>query len=465
MSNKKVKAGIWYTVSNFFVKGIVFLTTPIFTRLMTVDDYGQFSNFTAWRNILISLLTMELSASINRARFDYDDDLEGYISSISTLSIIIPLIFAAIVEYKIDYFSSLFKLENVYLRIMVWSIVFAHTFDIYITEKIINYRYITNVLLSLVNTIGSLIASIILVIYMDNQLLGRIIGQVVPTSILGIVLYLRILYKGKNISLDKMKYAVKVSLPFIPHILAANLLNQSDRIIIIKYDGAESSAMYSVGCTASLLISVLLTSLNAAWTPWMGEKLFSRDFNSIKNKSRPYALLFVVAYIGALLVSPELLQVLGGKKYDAAIGVMPPLITSTMIQFLYTQYVNIEQFEKKMWRVALITAIAAIINIVGNILLVPVYGYIAAAYTTLISMVVMWLLNYCSVKFLHLEHSYDNVLFAKIGCGSIFMCFMAMFVYECSVVRYLLIVVYVIMALLYFYKYRKRIISIIKKGE
>ena len=49
VSNKKViKSGFWYVFANFLNKGIVFLTTPIFTRLLTKGDFGLFNNFLSW---------------------------------------------------------------------------------------------------------------------------------------------------------------------------------------------------------------------------------------------------------------------------------------------------------------------------------------------------------------------------------------------------------------------------------
>lgn len=47
-SKKALKSGIWYTISNFLSKGIIFLTTPIFTRIMTVSAYGEYSSFITW---------------------------------------------------------------------------------------------------------------------------------------------------------------------------------------------------------------------------------------------------------------------------------------------------------------------------------------------------------------------------------------------------------------------------------
>ncbi len=82
-SDKKAfKAGIWYTIANFLTKGAVFITTPFFTRLMTTDQMGEYSNVSSWLLILVPIVTFDMYTTINVARFDYRDELDGYASSI-----------------------------------------------------------------------------------------------------------------------------------------------------------------------------------------------------------------------------------------------------------------------------------------------------------------------------------------------------------------------------------------------
>ena len=76
MNNKVIKAGTWYTISNFLIKGISFVTLPIFARLLTKDELGQFSNITAWFNILAIITTFELYSSVSIARFDFKNELK-----------------------------------------------------------------------------------------------------------------------------------------------------------------------------------------------------------------------------------------------------------------------------------------------------------------------------------------------------------------------------------------------------
>ena len=65
---KALKSGIWYTAANFLTKSIGFITTPIFTRLMTHDEFGLYNNFTSWTSTLTILVTLNLTSTFISAR-------------------------------------------------------------------------------------------------------------------------------------------------------------------------------------------------------------------------------------------------------------------------------------------------------------------------------------------------------------------------------------------------------------
>ena len=70
-----VKAGLWYTICNFLFKGMAFLSTPIFSRLMSKEELGGFSNFSSWVSILFVVTSMDLSQSIIRSKLELEEDI------------------------------------------------------------------------------------------------------------------------------------------------------------------------------------------------------------------------------------------------------------------------------------------------------------------------------------------------------------------------------------------------------
>ena len=103
-----------------------------------------------------------------------------------------------------------------------------------------------------------------------------------------------------------------------------------------------------------------------------------------------------------------MILIFGGENYLEAMYVIPPICLAIEIQFVYTLYVNIEFFEKKTTYISLATAGATVINIALNYYAIPRWGYIAAAYTTVIGYLFTFLFHYIVCK----KIGYDN-LFEK----------------------------------------------------
>lgn len=85
VGEKVLKAGIGYTIGNILVKGISFLSIPIFARLVTVTDYGIYNTFSSYVSILSVIIGFALHASIKNANIDYKEKINEYCSSISLL--------------------------------------------------------------------------------------------------------------------------------------------------------------------------------------------------------------------------------------------------------------------------------------------------------------------------------------------------------------------------------------------
>ena len=120
--------------------------------------------------------------------------------------------------------------------------------------------------------------------------------------------------------------------------------------------------------------------------------------------------------VGLLLITPEMLWLMGGESYMEAKYVIPPVVVGCMCQFVFSLYINAEFYLKKQTRIAVGTVLAAALNIVLNIIFVPRYGYIAAAYTTLIGYLVLLVFHSVSLKLLKKSHWYDNKFnYAVVG--------------------------------------------------
>ena len=82
-----IKAGLWFTICNLLQRGISFITVPIFTRIMSTEDYGLYSIYISWYSIMTIFATLHLSYYVfNKGLVKYEEDKETFVVSLQSLS-------------------------------------------------------------------------------------------------------------------------------------------------------------------------------------------------------------------------------------------------------------------------------------------------------------------------------------------------------------------------------------------
>lgn len=409
------RSGFAYTISNFVIKGIGFITTPIFTRILTQEQFGSFNNFTTWSGILLILTSLNLESTMIKARFDYKENFDDYSFSQICLSLLSSFAWSTVIIFNIDYVEKVLLLDRFEIYAMLFYIMFMPCITIFVTQMRFEYNFRGAIAINMITAIGSTILSIVLLTFIPNSLHARIYGYVSVPVIFGVITYLRYIKERCSIDFDSWKYSLHIALPFIPHLLSMYLLGSIDRVIIKQICGSKELALYSLAYTVATLISVLVNSINNAYTPWLGEMLYKNKIREINKVSIPYVSLFGAVSIILTLLSPEILYILGGEEYKAAIFVMPPVLMGCFCQFIYSMYVSIEQFSGKTKGMAIASFLAALFNVFTNYLLVPKYGYIAAAYTTFGSYLLLLIIHIILVKRIGYQSVYNTKTILAIG--------------------------------------------------
>ena len=464
-TQKALKSGIWYTASNFFIKGIGFLTTPIFTRLLTKADFGLYNNYISWLAIATILVTLNLDSTLISARYDYESKFDEYIYSVLFLSTLSTGAWFFVVNIFPDAFVSLLGMDLVYINAMLVYLLFLPAVNFFQARERYLFEYKKTVATSLFIAIGTALLSVLLVVNMQNKLAGRIIGSIVPTVMLGAIFYCYFIKKGKRIVPSYWKYALPVCLPFIPHLLSLTLLNSTDRVMITRWCGAEDTAMYSVAYTCGSMVTLLMTSLNSAYAPWLGEKLNAGSHGDIRKFSKIYIAGFSFLAVGIMAITPEMLYILGGKAYLDAKYVMTPIAMGCVCQFIYTMFVNVEQFKKKTVGMAFASAVAAVVNIVLNIVFIPKVGYYAAAYTTLVGYMVLLGIHMFLVYKLKLSDVYDYKLIILIVILMLGITVLMTALYSLNIIRYIFIGVYAAACIFLFLRFKDKFLGYFKRSS
>lgn len=465
MSNngKALKSGFWYTVGNFMAKSMVFLSSPIFNRLMSKAEVGDFSNYSVWITILAIVFTLDLYSAVSVARFDYKDELDDFIGSSLILGSSITLFFyllAIIFSNPITKWMGINKFE---LHIAFVYFLVCPALQMYQVKSRIQYKYIVSTTLTMLSTLIATAGSLVAVCMLEDKLLGRIAGNYIPLVLFNVAIYVMLLGKAKKISVKYWKYAIAISIPIAIHLLAGTILNLSDKIMIQNIRGNEENAMYSVAYSCGIVITVLWGSINGAWSPWAYEQMDAKNLSDLRKAEKILMLLWGTLVVGMMLFGPEILLIVGGKKYMEAKNVIPPVMAAYGIQAVYSFYYNIEVYSKRQRFIAINTTIAAVTNIILNYVFVTKYGYIAAAYTTLVGYIMMLILHIAVVIIIGKGNWYDSRFNIMFSISLIITMFGMIILYMFPIVRYAVIAVFVVAFLIFAIYNRECLIESIKK--
>lgn len=460
-----VKASLWFTICSILQKGITLLTTPIFTRILTTEQYGVYSIYQSWYSIISIFATLNLSAGVLfNGLTKYSEDREKVISSFQGLSTIVTLILFSIYLCNMSFFNNLFDLSSVLMIMMFAELTFVPAYAFWAVKERYDYKYRKLIMITLLISFGSQIIGIIAVILTPiYKAEARIISFVIIQIMLGVVFYILNLKKGKKFFVKEYWiYALKFNLPLIPHYLSMTILNQADRIMISKYVDMSSAAIYSIAYQISMMMTIVTTAINNSFVPYTYRNMKKKEYKAIGKNSNILLIIIGTLCIVAMAFSPEIIRIFAAKEYYDAIWIVPPVASSVYFIFLYSLFANIEFYFEKTKYVMFASIGGAIVNVILNFIFIKMFGYIAAGYTTLACYILFSFAHYYYYKKIIKQMQIQDIYNVKIiiVISAIIMLFMMIMplLYSTLLIRYILIFILVAIVVLY----KNKIIEIFK---
>lgn len=388
------KTSTFYLLGTLFNKGISFLIVPIFTRILSTTDYGIVTTYNSWVSIVGMILGFAMHMGIRAAFIDYKEKIDDFVATTISFITIVFMGITAIVLGGVSLLRINVSIALVFMC-MIQSFATAVIED-YSMYLMMQYRYkFRTAFMVLPNLISVILSTVAIVLVLKTDLY---MGLIVPTTAVNFIFCLLLLFiifkKSKfNINKEYLKYGLFVSAPLILHGISLNILSQSDRTMITALANASQTGIYSLVYNFSMIATVITVALEGVWIPWFMRSLQERKIDQINSLAKDYINLMTYTMVCLMLVAPEVLKLLAPKPYWEGISIIPPIILANYVIFLYTLYVNVEHFYKKTVYITYNTVIAAITNLVLNFIFIPKYGYVVAAYSTLASYVLSFVLH------------------------------------------------------------------------
>jgi O-antigen/teichoic acid export membrane protein len=394
-----IRAGSWYIVATFAQKGVVFLAIPIFARLLTPAQYGTVALFGSWLEILTIILTLNLHSALNNARYDFDaarfKDLASAVLTLGILCIVVGNIVLALLPETL--LQAVFGLPKALVMLAGLGALAMFPYQVRMTAWRISLKYTLYNLLNFLTTSYGILLSVGLILAFTlflptyDHALARIVGLIAP-YILASMIVIRHTVKDSGVFVhgEYWRYALALALPLMLHSLSNILMKQFDRVLINQYFGRTETGIYTLAYQFGDIANMLWVATNSAWFPWFFTHMSKGNHAQIRKRAWQYALAFSAIVTGLIFIAPLLIRLLAPEEYWQATAIVPIVMATGFFSLLYSLYGNVELYEKKAGYTALMTVIAAATNIILNIILLPLYGYQIAAWTTLISYVCLF---------------------------------------------------------------------------
>ena len=356
----QVRASFWFLICSFLQKGISVITTPIFTRLLSTAEYGQYSVFDSWLKIVTIFVSLHLYSGVYiQGLVKFSEDRKRYSSSLQGLTLLLCVGWTVVYLLFHEYWNRLFTLTTVQMLAMLVMIWATAAFNLWAGEQRVEYRYQRLVIATLVVSIAKPVVGIICIRYATDKVTARILGLALVELVGYAGFFIVQMKRGKQFYSSKYwKHALMLNLPLVPHYLSQTVLNSADRIMIKSMVGPSEAGIYSLAYSISQIMLLFNTALSHTLSPWIYQKIKDNRAEDISRVAYLAMGLIAVVNLALIAVAPEVVRAFAPPSYHEAIWVIPPVAMSVLFIFCYDLFAKFEFYHEKTRLIMIASVIA-----------------------------------------------------------------------------------------------------------
>lgn len=468
----QVRASLWFLICNFLQKAVAVISTPVFTRLLSTEQYGEYNVFQSWLGIITVIVTLNMSAGVFlQGMVKFDHDAKVYASTMQGLNLALCTAWTVVYFLFHGFFNELFNLNTMQMCFMLVIIWTSAVFQFWSTEQRVNNCYKLLVGLTLIVMLAQPALGVVLVLLSEGQYkaTARILGILIVNLAAYTWCFFAQMRRGKKFYSKKYwLYALKFNLPLVPHYLSQTVLYSSDRIMISRYIGDDAAGIYSLAFSVAALMTMFNSALNQTLGPWVYRKIKERRAQEIAKVEYTSMLIIAAANLLLILLAPEAIAVFAPPAYSDAKWVVPPVALGMFFMFMYDMFAAFQFYFEKTLFIMSASLVGAALNVVLNyFFLSPRWldlGYVSAGYTTLICYILYALGHYVCMRMVCRKHLdgvrvYDLKILLSVSTAVVMAGLLLSTTYELPVLRFSLVGVLVVLLIIF----RKRVAATTKK--
>jgi O-antigen/teichoic acid export membrane protein len=398
---KLYKAFGIYTFSTFLKSAIPFLLLPIITKYLTPEDYGIANFYQVVLRLVSGIIMLGVPACCTIFYFKHkQQEYPNLILNAIVSPVIFTLILLVISFLMIDTLYPIFEL-NRYWIIFIAPFAFLYLFpEITFTtlrnqEKPIKYS-----IYNLSQILIHFSITTILVVIFKFDWLGILLGILISLLVINFSSLTYLLNNhliGGNLNRKLVKYVFFLGSPLVLQRIGGLLINKSDALFISVMLGKDVLGIYAVGYQIGMVVLLFQDAIGKAWRPHVFKKLNSGHLSDkIKIVKQSYVLMGVYLIIPVLLyfASPYIFKLFINERYHESIIIAPLIALGYSFLGMYKLVTLYIFYMKKTGLLSSFTLINGSLNIVLNYFFIKTFGVLGAAYATILSMFIIFVISF-----------------------------------------------------------------------
>lgn len=397
-----------YALGDLFTKVISIISIAIFTRILSVEDYGIYSVYNTSIAFLVITLTLGFHTVVSRYYFEKQEDFASFVTLSLVSSIVLVSCCLPIVHFFKD---SLFRFLNlpsslivfIYPALMI-AIITSIFSQVYSSER--KSAFLTMV--ELVKTYLTFFIGLFFLWYVEKSYVSLIEGSLLVGGIISVFMLYKLRYLFvKNFKIQHLIYIVLFSIPLIPYHLSSLLLQQVDKIMINALLGNYESGLYSFAVNIGMLYLMFTALVLRAFAPDYFNLMNERQYTQLDTKIFRIFQIYIIVALFLIYFGKEVAFVLADEKFEKATNIIPIIISGYVFFSIFEIYGRNSIYANRTIYSSINVLIPGLINIVLNNFLIQKFGYIGAAWATLISYLLMACLAYFISVYIIKIHSFS----------------------------------------------------------
>jgi O-antigen/teichoic acid export membrane protein len=347
-------------------------------------------------------LNMHGAIGVNFFRLERTE-LGTYVGNVILVSVITSVVTLGLALLVFQLFSlEMSAASTRWLPVLALAALAQVLFSIALTLWQVEQRPVPYALFQTLQTVLNVGLSLLFVVTFRWGWRGRLLAIITASAVFGAI-SLVIMYRRwcRTLTLrpDYIKDALTFGIPLVPHSLGNWILTGIDRLFLTSMVGAAATGVYTVGYQVGMIVGLVATSFNQAWSPFLFQKL-KEDNPHSKARIVRFTYVYIVAIVAfALLLSvaaPWCLAIFVGPEFRGAYHYVVWIALGYAANGMYLMVAHYVFYAKKTHLLAVVTFFAAIVNVALNYILIRANGPIGAAQASaasfFVSFVLTWML-------------------------------------------------------------------------